>query len=82
MQINNNVSLSSIASDLGLNKPSPKQTSQSGAGQDQVQISSLAQQYSSNPSALSQLQAAFESGTYNVSSSQIANSLISSMMQS
>jgi anti-sigma28 factor (negative regulator of flagellin synthesis) len=77
MQINNLLS-SSIASDLNPGKPSCKASShQSGAGQDQVQISSLASQLSANDlSKLSQLQAAYEAGTYNVSPSQIANSIL------
>ncbi len=48
---------------------------------DQVQLSDLASQLSAqasdtDPSKLARLQAAFESGTYNVSPSQIANSII------
>jgi anti-sigma28 factor (negative regulator of flagellin synthesis) len=41
-----------------------------------VQISTLAAQLSADPSKLSQLQAAYEAGTYNVSASQIANSIL------
>lgn len=82
MQISSNLSLSSIASDLGLNKPSSKSNSSRSVGEDQVQISSLASQLASDPSKLSQLQSEFETGTYNVSPSQIANSLLNSMLQS
>ena len=76
MQITNNPQLSSIASDLGLSPQSSKSNARQSGPQDQVQISSLAQQLSADPSKLSQLQAAYEAGTYNVSPSQIANSLL------
>jgi anti-sigma28 factor (negative regulator of flagellin synthesis) len=80
MQITNSL-LSSISNDPGFgqtaSKPCSRQTSQ---GQDQVQISSLASQLSSDPSKLSQLQASFEAGTYNVSPSQIANSILNDAM--
>jgi anti-sigma28 factor (negative regulator of flagellin synthesis) len=80
MQITNSL-LSSISNDLGFGqtptKPASRQASQ---GQDQVQISSLASQLSSDPSKLSQLQASFEAGTYNVSPSQIANSILNDAM--
>ncbi len=46
-----------------------------GSG-DQVRISDLAAQLSADPSRLAQLHAAVRSGTYNVSPSQIANSMI------
>ena len=76
MQINNNLQLNSIASDLGLSPQGSKSNPRRTGGQDSVQISSLASQLSSDPSKLSQLQAAFEAGTYNVSPSQIANSIL------
>jgi anti-sigma28 factor (negative regulator of flagellin synthesis) len=78
MQITNNPQLSSIASDLGLSpKDSKSNPRQSGfEDQDHVQISSLASQLSADPSKLSQLAAAYEAGTYNVSPSQIANSIL------
>ena len=81
MQINNNLQSNSIANDLGLGQPAAKTAArQSGGNQDQVQISSLASQLSSDPSKLSQLQAAYEAGTYNVSPSQIANSILNEAM--
>jgi anti-sigma28 factor (negative regulator of flagellin synthesis) len=76
MQINNNLQLNSIASDLGLSPQASKSNPRQSGGQDQVQISSLASQLAADPSKLSQLQAAFEAGTYNVSPSQIANSIL------
>jgi anti-sigma28 factor (negative regulator of flagellin synthesis) len=81
VQINNNLQSNSIATDLGLGQPTSKNGArQSGAPQDQVQISSLASQLASDPSKLSQLQAAFEAGTYNVSPAQIANSIMNAAM--
>jgi anti-sigma28 factor (negative regulator of flagellin synthesis) len=83
MQINNNLNLNSIASDLGVSPQSSKANSRpSGAPQDQVQISSLASQLSADPSKLSQLQAAYEAGTYNVSPAQIANSILNDALLS
>ena len=46
------------------------------AVEDQVHISNLAAQLAANPAKLAQLQAAHEAGTYLVSPSQIANSII------
>jgi flagellar biosynthesis anti-sigma factor FlgM len=57
---------------------------QSGARQssgDNVQISDMATLLSSDPQKLAQLTAAVQSGTYNVSPSQIANSMLNEMMQ-
>jgi anti-sigma28 factor (negative regulator of flagellin synthesis) len=82
MQISNNLQLSSIATDLGLSPQAPKSNPRQTGGEDQVQLSSLAQQLSSDPSKLSQLQAAYEAGTYNVSPSQIANSILNDAMVS
>jgi anti-sigma28 factor (negative regulator of flagellin synthesis) len=80
MQITNSL-LSSISSDLGFGQTPTKTASrQASQGQDQVEISSLASQLSSDPSKLSQLQASFEAGTYNVSPSQIANSILNDAM--
>jgi anti-sigma28 factor (negative regulator of flagellin synthesis) len=80
MQITNSL-LNSISSDLGLAQPGSKTpVRQPGQGQDQVQISSLASQLSSDPSKLSQLQASYEAGTYNVSPAQIANSILNDAM--
>jgi len=82
MQINNNLQLNSIASDLGLSPQASKSNPRQSGGQDSVQISSLASQLSADPSKLSQLQAAYEAGTYNVSPAQIANSLLNDALQS
>jgi anti-sigma28 factor (negative regulator of flagellin synthesis) len=80
MQITNSL-LSSISNDLRLGQPASKTTArQTSQGQDQVQISSLASQLSSDPSKLSQLQASYEAGTYNVSPAQIANSILNDAM--
>jgi anti-sigma28 factor (negative regulator of flagellin synthesis) len=49
-------------------------------GGDHVQISDMAAQLSADPQKLAQLGAAYANGTYQVSPSQIANSLISEMM--
>jgi anti-sigma28 factor (negative regulator of flagellin synthesis) len=46
------------------------------AGSDQVRISDLAAQLASDPGKLAQLQAAYSAGTYQVSPSQIANSIV------
>jgi len=80
MQINNNLPMNHIVSDSGIGQSNPKTGLRSSANQDQVQISNLASQFSADPSKLSQLQAAYEAGTYSVSPSQIANSLINNMM--
>jgi anti-sigma28 factor (negative regulator of flagellin synthesis) len=82
MQINNNLQLNSIASDLGLSPQASKSNPRQTGGQDSVQISSLASQLSADPSKLSQLQASFEAGTYNVSPSQIANSILNDALLS
>jgi anti-sigma28 factor (negative regulator of flagellin synthesis) len=80
MQITNSL-LSSISSDLGFGQtPTKAGSRQASQGLDQVEISSLASQLSSDPSKLSQLQASFEAGTYNVSPSQIANSILNDAM--
>jgi anti-sigma28 factor (negative regulator of flagellin synthesis) len=76
MQITSNPQLSSIAPDLGLSPHGSKSNARQAQGQDQVQLSSLASQISADPSKLSQLQASYEAGTYNVSPSQIANSIL------
>jgi len=80
MQITNNL-LSGISSNLGLGQTATKASSrQTSQGQDQAQISSLASQLASDPSKLSQLQASYEAGTYNVSPSQIANGILNDAM--
>jgi anti-sigma28 factor (negative regulator of flagellin synthesis) len=82
MQITNLLSSNSIASDLGLGQPTAKTNPRQTGAQDQVQISSRATQLSADPSKLSQLQAAYEAGTYSVSPSQIANSILNESMLS
>jgi anti-sigma28 factor (negative regulator of flagellin synthesis) len=84
MQINNSLQAGSILSDLGVSPQASKANPRpnAGPGQDQVQISSLASQLSADPSKLSQLQAAYEQGTYNVSPAQIANSILNDAMLS
>ena len=83
MQIN---TLSNIAPnsgvDLGIGQKGAKSERPCAqkSSQDQVSISSLATQMASDPSKLSQLQKAYEAGTYNVSPSQIANSIINRMI--
>lgn len=76
MQINNLLQSNSIASELGLNSTASKPHPRQSAGEDQVQISSLASQLSADPSKLSQLASAYEAGTYNVTPGQIANSIL------
>jgi anti-sigma28 factor (negative regulator of flagellin synthesis) len=77
MQISNLLPSSSIPSDVGVSPQASKSNPRPGSGQDQVQISSLASQLSADPSKLSQLQASYDAGTYNVSPSQIAQSILS-----
>jgi anti-sigma28 factor (negative regulator of flagellin synthesis) len=79
MQIN---TLSNIAPDLGIGPKGAKSERPCAqkSSQDQVSISSLATQMASDPSKRSQLQKAYEAGTYNVSPSQIANSIINRMI--
>lgn len=76
MQITNNFQTNSITNDLVAAKPAAKACARAGSGRDQVQISSLASQLASDPSKISQLQASYQAGTYNVSPSQIANSIL------
>jgi anti-sigma28 factor (negative regulator of flagellin synthesis) len=76
MQITNTLQSNSIATDLGDGQSASKFNPRQNGGQDQVQLSSLAAELASDPSRLSQLQAAYEAGTYNVSPSQIANSIL------
>ena len=79
MQIN---TLSSVSPDLGIGHTGAKseRSCSRKSPQDQVRISSLASQMASDPSKLSQLQKAYESGTYQVSPSQIANSILNAML--
>jgi anti-sigma28 factor (negative regulator of flagellin synthesis) len=81
MQIANLLS-SSIAPEVSAAKQALKSPPRQAAGQDHVHISSLAAQLSaSNPSKLSQLQVAHEAGTYHVSPSQIANSILNDALK-
>ncbi len=79
MQINNTLQSNSIASDLGVSPQASKSNPRQG-GQDSVQISTSASHLSADPSRLSQLQAAYDAGTYNVSPSQIANSILNALL--
>jgi anti-sigma28 factor (negative regulator of flagellin synthesis) len=49
------------------------------SGSDKVQISDMAALLSIDPQKIAQLAAAVQNGTYNVSPSQIANSIISEL---
>ena len=69
MQISNLLPTNSIASDLGLSPQTPKSNARPATPQDSVEISSQASHFS-------QIQAAYDAGTYNVSPSQIANSIM------
>jgi anti-sigma28 factor (negative regulator of flagellin synthesis) len=82
MQINSNLQSNSIASELGLGQSSSKNGAASSrqSGQDQVSISSLASQMTGDPSKLSQLQASYEAGTYNISPGRIAQSIMNDAM--
>lgn len=83
MQIANTLqSTNNVAADLGQPRQSSKGTSHQSSGEDRVQISSLASQLAaSDPSKLSQLQAEYRAGTYNVLPSQIANSILNDALQ-
>jgi anti-sigma28 factor (negative regulator of flagellin synthesis) len=84
MQITNTLqSTNNVAADRGQPRQCSKGGSHESNGEDQVHISSLAsQRASSDPSKLSQLQAAYQANTYNVSPSQIANSILNDALQS
>ena len=73
MQISNLLQSSSIAPDLGLSPQAPKSNARPSAPQDSVEISSQASHFS-------QIQAAYDAGTYNVSPSQIANSILNNAL--
>jgi anti-sigma28 factor (negative regulator of flagellin synthesis) len=79
MQINSNsLNLSQAigeTSALEQNKASGVKNRSASSG-DSIELSSVAAQLSADPSRLEELQAAYQSGTYNVSPSQIANSII------
>ncbi len=68
MQISNLLP-SSVASDLGPSPQAPKSNARPSGPQDSVEISSQASHFS-------QIQASYDAGTYNVSPSQIANSIL------
>jgi anti-sigma28 factor (negative regulator of flagellin synthesis) len=75
MQITNSL-VSNISNDLGLGQTASKASSrQRSQGEDQVQISSVASR------KLSELQASYEAGTYNVSPAQIAYSIMNDAMR-
>jgi anti-sigma28 factor (negative regulator of flagellin synthesis) len=80
MQINNNsLSLSAAIGQtpaIDQNQAAGVRDGGSSIGGDSVQLSSLASQLAADPSHLEQLQAAYQSGTYSIFPSQIANSLI------
>jgi len=69
----------------GLNSTQQTQTTKTGAHgahhhhhvKDQVDLSPFAQAYTSDPSKVDQLTAAYQAGTYNVSPNKIAGSMIS-----
>ena len=86
MQIrNDSLNLSSAigqTSAIDQNKVSSARNSRSTGADDSVELSSFATQLSVDPSRLAQLQAAYQSGAYNVSPSQIANSMINDLPQS
>ena len=81
MQITSNFQTNRIANDSTAAKSAAKTCARPGGGQDQVQISSLASQLASDPLKISQLQASYEAGTYNVSPAQIANSILNDAMR-
>ena len=81
MQINNDLSLSNLSGSVAADRTAPGQSRNAQSfGGDQVQISSLATQMANDPSKLSQLEASYEAGTYNVSPAQIANSILNDAM--
>ncbi len=73
MQITSLLQTNSIAADVDrqASRPAPRQS----PAEDQVQLSSQATQ-------LAQLQKAYDSGTYNVSPAQIANSILNDATRS
>ena len=83
MQINNSaLNLSAIGQTAAADPAKTVSKSHShDAGGDRVEISNLAAQLSADPSRLAQLQAAYQSGTYRVSPSQIANGIIQDAME-
>jgi anti-sigma28 factor (negative regulator of flagellin synthesis) len=82
MKIDNNTLQAISPSPIGTTALTGGKT-QSGArqsGGDKVQISDMAALLSADPQKLAQLTAAVQNGTYNISPSQIANSMINEMM--
>jgi anti-sigma28 factor (negative regulator of flagellin synthesis) len=86
MQINNNsLSLSQAigqTSTVDQTKVSGTGNNRPATAADTVELSSFAAQLAAGPSRLDELQAAYQSGTYNVSPSQIANGLINDALSS
>lgn len=83
MKIDNSAPQAILPSPIGATPSSSGKTQLSGqrqSGSDQVQISDMASLLSSDPQKLAQLTAAVQNGTYNISPSQIANSMINEMM--
>jgi len=79
MQITNSL-LSGISNDPGFGQtPSKSPSRQAGQAQDQVQISASHRNWRAIRRKLSQLQR-HSSGAYNVSPSQIANSILNDAM--
>ena len=80
MQIqNNSLSLTGTigqTSVVSQNQSAGERSGSAPIGGDSVELSSFAAGLMADPSRLEQLQAAYASGTYNRSASQIANSLI------
>jgi flagellar biosynthesis anti-sigma factor FlgM len=84
MKIDNNpLGLTPAVSQSPIGGGAPKAHSghHHGGGGDHVQISDMAAQLATDPQKLAQLQAAVANGTYKVSPSQIANSMINEMSQ-
>lgn len=82
MKIDNNTLNAISQSQIGATALGNSKT-QSGARQssgDHVQISDMAALLSSDPQKLAQLTAAVQNGTYNISPSQIANSMLNETM--
>jgi hypothetical protein len=63
------------------NAPTGKTLQAHRDGADQVQISDMAAQLSTDPSKLARLQASVSARTYSVGAAQIAGSIMQEMMQ-
>ena len=75
MQISNTPQTNSIASNLGVSPQASKSNPRQSA-QDSVQIEPRLALLRRPPPKLSRLQASYDAGTYNVSPSQIAHSIL------